>query len=464
MANGLAMRILPVGWSIGLPILAVMSVCFLGVSRLSATSSWDGKTQAEYVVTVETEKPDALYKKGEDVTFKITLEQNKQPVPEGKVYWKISKDNADPVQTGTADIKDGVATVTGKLDEPGFLRCDVNFASPSQGNLTAAAAAGIDVTEIRPALPVPDDFVAFWEGKKKELAALPMDPKMTEVPAPADRPGTRVFDVQIACTGGAPVSGYYSMPTDARPKSAPALLIVDGAGVRNSDFLGPIRYAQKGFIAMTINAHGIPNGKPKEFYSALDSGELKDYRVRGRDNRDTFYFVGMYLRVLRALQFLQAQPEWDGHTLMIMGGSQGGGQAIAGAALEPKVTYTFAAIPGLCDFAGATAGRIGGWPKPIPKGPDGKPDPIVVEATRYADGANMATMIKSPIHFYIGFVDLITPPTCEYAAYNVIPGPKSVENRPSNGHGHDDPKFWSMVSETLVNKAKEQQGGAAATP
>ncbi len=67
------------------------------------------------------------------------------------------------------------------------------------------------------------------------------------------------------------------MPTDAKPKSAPALLIVDGAGVRNSDFLGPIRYAQKGFIAMTINAHGIPQRQAKEFYAALDSGELKDY-------------------------------------------------------------------------------------------------------------------------------------------------------------------------------------------
>ncbi len=137
---------------------------------------------------------------------------------------------------------------------------------------------------------------------------------------------------------------------------------------------------------------------------------------------------------------------------MIMGGSR----AAAGdrrAALEPKVTYTFAAIPGLCDFAGVTAGRIGGWPKPIPKGADGKPDPTVVEATRYADGANMATMIKSPIHFYIGFVDLITP-RLRICAYNVIPGPKSVENRPANGHNHDDPKFWNVVSETLIKQGE----------
>ncbi len=87
------------------------------------------------------------------------------------MYWKISKDNADPVQNGTADIKDGVATVTGKLDEPGFLRCDVNFASPSQGNLTAAAAAGIDVTDIRPTLPV--RMISWLSGRERKRNSPP---------------------------------------------------------------------------------------------------------------------------------------------------------------------------------------------------------------------------------------------------------------------------------------------------
>lgn len=62
-----------------------------------------------------------------------------------------------------------------------------------------------------------------------------------------------------------------------------------------------------GMLAMDINAHGIPNGKPQAF-DALSAGELRDYRAIGNKDRESCYFKGMFLRLIRAMDFLAAQP------------------------------------------------------------------------------------------------------------------------------------------------------------
>ena len=421
-----------------------------------AASSWDGKAPVEYVLTVEPDRADATYHKGDMVTFNIELQHNQQPATEpATVDWVLSKDGmTPPLEKGTATLQDGKATVTGTLDEPGILRIDATF-KHDKDTLVAPTSAAIDPLDIKPSMPVPDDFDAFWAEKKKALAAVPLNPTMTPVPAPADRPGVEIFDIKADCVGKG-ISGYFARPTGAKPKSCPALLMLEGAGVVSTDILAPTRYAQKGFIALDINAHGILNGQPKQYYADLNNGELKDYRTHGRESRDTYYFLGMYLRVIRGLDFLAAQPEWDGHTLIIMGVSQGGAQAIAGAGLDSRVTYLFAGFPAQCDHTGMVANRIAGWPKLVTTGPDGKPDPAILEASRYFDGVNFASRIKAPAYFWIGLLDSVTPPTGSFAAYNAIPGKKELLSDPDHGHGRDNPKLWPSISKLIIDEAKAE--------
>jgi len=159
--------------------------------------------------------------------------------------------------------------------------------------------------------------------------------------------------------------------------------------------------------------------------------------------------------VLRAMDFLTSQPEWDGKTLVIAGVSQGGGLAIAGAALEPRVTYMMAFVPGLCDHSGMLAGRIGGWPRVIPNGADGKPDPKVLETMRYFDSANFSTRIKAPAYFAVGFLDVVCPATCGYAAYNNFAGKKQMVNYPNNGHDLG-PGIWGDMRKQILAHIAEQ--------
>ena len=230
------------------------------------------------------------------------------------------------------------------------------------------------------------------------------------------------------------MSGYFAKPAGAASKSLPIILTVQGAGVRNSSLGGSAGWARQGFLALDINAHGIPNGKPDQFYSDLASGDLKGYPTRGRDSRETVYFLGMFLRLVRAIDFLTAQPEWDGRTLIVHGSSQGGAQSIVAAGLDSRVTFLAAGVPAMCDHTGVAVGRVNGWPKLVPNGLTGQPDAKVIEASRYYDAMNFATRTKAGAILTVGFIDTTCPPTSVYAAYNALPGAKEIFNDPPSTH------------------------------
>jgi len=420
-----------------------------------AASSWDEKAPVDYVLSVETDHADALYHQGETVVFKIQLQHQQKPAASGEVDWTLSMDGVAPITTGKLTLKDGAATLTGTPNRPGFLQCKVSFKDAQKKTITALAAAGVDLAQLKPSMPAPDDFDAFWAAQKKRLSAVPMNTQLTSVPPPPNYTGVETFSFQVDSIG-APSTGFYGRPIGAKPKSLPAVLFVPGAGVRSAYLDGMAGWAGAGLLVAEINAHGIANGESPAYYAALDSGELKDYRTRGRESRDTYYFQGVYFRMLRALEFLTEQPEWDGKTLIILGGSQGGGLSLAGAALEPRVSYIVANIPGLTDHTGMMAGRVAGWPKAIPTGADGKPDPKILEAMRYYDGVNFAARIKVPVHMEVGFIDVVCPATCSYVAYNNLTCKKEIINHIDRGHDIG-PQIWSDMRKLVLAHAAEMQ-------
>lgn len=375
---------------------------------------------------VTTDRAEALYCVNEPVTFTISVAVGGEPATVGQVEYVLSNDGEDVIDQGTLALSAEPVRVTAMLDRPGFLRCTATFPGPNGKAIKALAGAGIDPLQIQPSLPVPDDFDAFWEQRKAELAKVPMNQRLTPVDSSED--GVECFDLQLDCLGGAPVSGYLARPKGAVPKSLPALLTVHGAGVGSSN--KPIEFAARGLLALDINAHGIPNGQPKTYYEDLADGRLKEYRFEGRENRETCYFLGMYLRLIRAMEFLAAQPEWDGKELIVCGSSQGGGQAIVAAGLEPRVTAFAANVPAMCEHTG----RVNGWPRLVPRDAAGVPDPRVLEAARYFDAMNFATRTRADAVVSVGFIDDTCRPTSVYAAYNNLLGPKRMINEPRMNH------------------------------
>lgn len=407
---------------------------------------------AEAVTTlkVTADRADGMYSLGETATFTIEARRGDEAVEDGEVVCVLSKDGWNPRPAQSVELVDGKATLTGSLEEPGFL-----LLRASIGKTTALAGVGFDPLKIEPSLPVPDDFDAFWDARKAELAKVPMEPTLTPVKTSVE--GVEAFDLQVPCVGK-PVSGYFGRPNNAQPKSLPAILIVHGAGVRSAG-LGSTQWAARegGMLALDINAHGIPNGQPAEFYEGLSQGELKGYSHFGREDRDKSYFKGMFLRLMRAIEFLAAQPEWDGKTLIVYGSSQGGFQALVAAGLDSRVSFICAGVPAGCDHTGVAVDRINGWPKLVPLDAARKPDPKVLEVARYFDAVNFATRAKCRgAAVTVGFIDLTCPPTSVYAAYNALPTPKAMHVDVDAGHTNT-PAAVRFMQEAALKHVRESR-------
>ena len=404
---------------------AVLLAAFAAVGAPGA-----GKTPSAYLLSVATDRTNALYHRGEEVIFTIAVSLQGKPADDARVRWTLSKDGKDLKREGELKLHGGSAVVKGSLDEPGFLQCRADITPPGEKLHTVRAAAAIDPLEIKPSLPAPDDFDAFWAAEKRKLAAVPRNVRMTPVKSPV--PGVECFDVQADGLGG-PMSAYLARPAGAKTNNLPALVLTHGAGVASSRLSVAAAWAKDGLLALDFNAHGLPNGKLRAFYDDLSRGELKEYYWKGRDSRETIFFHALYLRLQRALDVVAAQPEWDGRRLIVCGRSQGGGQALVVAGLDPRVTFVAAEIPAFCDHTGIVAGRINGWPRLIPNDAE-TPDENVVQAARYYDAVNFAARTHARAFVTTGFIDVICPPTGVYAAYNQLPGPKQIWNHVDTGH------------------------------
>lgn len=407
---------------------------------------------AEPALTLQVvpERATGIYEVGEEAVFLVNVSRGDNRVTDGSVSFVIddflSSGKAAGLPQGNVELGDGPAKVVAKGRRPEFLRCQVTY-TPTEGKaVRASAGVGFSPEKIGLSLPVPEDFDEFWADQKRQLAEVSLDPKQTLVETRSE--STVSFDVQVQCTGGAPVSGYFSKPKEAEPKSLPIVLWVHGAGVRGSSLGNSQKGARAGFLSMDINAHGSPNGKPGTFYSELSKGPLNNYRHAGRESRDTIYFRGMYLRLVRAIDFLTAQPEWDGKTVVVVGHSQGGGQSLVAGGIDDRVTLIAPGVPAICDHSGESAGRVNGWPKLVPNGADGKPDPKIQLAARYVDAVCFATRCKAEAIMSVGFIDAVCPPSSCYAAYNALQGKKSVINEPLMGHAapkHIQDAFWERI-------------------
>ncbi|MBG88141.1 MAG: acetylxylan esterase [Verrucomicrobiales bacterium] len=400
-------------------------------------------------IQIAVDRKDAICSVGDAITFTIDVLAGKKSVDSGEISYVLSDDGFGSIRSGKLELTGKPLEVSGELNRPGFLRCTVTYAPKGQKPARKLAAAAVSPEKIGLSQPVPQDFDQFWKNQKTALAKVPMKAELTEVK------GQRVptFDAQVACLG-APVSGYFAKPKDAKPKSLPIILWVHGAGVRSSSLRNTVTGASKGMLSMNINAHGLPNGKPTEFYREQNAGPLRNYWHAGRENRNTVYFKGMFLRLVRAIDFLTAQPEWDGKTVAVVGHSQGGYQALVAGGLDPRVTFIGTGVPAGCDHSGNVADRIAGWPKIVPLS-EGEPDAKILEACRYIDAVNFATRFQGEAIMSVGFIDTVCPPTSCYAAYNALKGTKQVINEPAMGHAAPAPIKNAFMAAVLAHAKRK---------
>ena len=393
---------------------------------------------------------DGFAKCGEPVTLTYKLLKNGKPAIGEKLRYALKWEGA-VVKVETVEMTGEAAKIEYTSDKPGWLYIafqvlDENGKQVKQPgsqvrqgpkkDLLFEIGAMFEPEHIIAKPSRPADFEAFWATERKRLQELPMDVKLKPLPNAPNADKVDSFAFSINCLGRLPVTGYLSIPKQAAPKSAPILADYLSMVTTDASPNVPAQAAlQYHAIAIYVTWHGLETGHEPAWYATQRNIFYKNGGLDTIATNTDWVFHEMYLRVLRALDYMKSRPEWNGKDLIIRGGSLGGIQAIVAAALEPAASLVLINVPTGCEFNAAEAGRLSPW---VLAGRDPKilEKKAVAQALAYHDAVNFAPMFHCPTFVCTGFVDEVCFPSSVYAFYNALPPniKKGMSTSPSTGH------------------------------
>ncbi len=406
---------------------------------------------AGYSLDVALDKSDGYYKIGQTTLCTATLMKDGKPAVGEKLRCTVKRER--DIFRRDEFVCDGKAvSIKASMDRPGWLFFgfevlgeDGNplkgkgvFKHPRKPTIVGEIGAMYDAEKIKAIDSRPADFDAYWNSCRVKLSQVPLEPRLTAVDVPKPFQGkVKCYSVQVKCLGRTPVTGYLAVPVAAKPKSLPACVDYLSMVWKDASQRVALETASKGVLALYVSWHGLPTGKTDEEYQRIARTWYEE-GGRARDtDRDAWFGHDMFLRVMRALDFIKSRPEWDGKQLVVRGGSLGGIETIAAAALDPDVTVAVVSVPSGCEYNGYKQGRDSAgnyrgqeWITRI------EADPRRATTLAYHDGLNFAPRIKCDIYVCTGFADELCTPSSVFAFYNALPATtkKFMSSNPRTGH------------------------------
>ncbi len=388
-----------------------------------------------------------IYKQGETVGWTVSP----GPVEPDYAYkWTSRRNNAVVLKEGKLDLSPGKNKIEIVADQPEMIYVAVEayeklsgetatpagqstptsppgppaaprFTGGNTGRNTGfyAVGAAVEPTKLGLSIPRPADFDAFWDAKLAEQAKIPINPVLTPVQTDVAGVEMNMFELDAL---GSKTHGYVARP--AKEGKFPAVIQLQYAGVYALNARADAQRAAEGWLMINVDSHD-------KLPSDAAGNVPRNYAVVGNSDREKSYFLDMYLRDSRALDYLLTRPDWDGKTLVLTGGSMGGQQSLVLAGLRPeKISAVLVCVPAGADTNGDLHGRKAGYPNWASDNPE------VMKTALYFDTVNFASRIKAPVLAGMGFIDTISPPAGVWTALNQISAP--VEPLPMIESEHDN--------------------------
>lgn len=403
-----------------------------GCQRYGAKIFTDKLPSRKYFVG-STDKDSLSYSAGEEIVFRInTMTDGKIfGVPKFKYAFRSDDGKTD---NGTVSGDTGVFEYRTSISRPGYVHllvtaCDENGAQIEDCEVFEGGACA-DFDKIRKYGEAPADFDAFWNRVLTTELYTTEPVELEKKEFASGDPGDVVYDVKIACPGGAPVSGYLRIPRDAAEKSLPIWVGYRGYGVFGADIPTKGRAIQ-----FNINQHGIENGRSAEYYRQLEQTKYAGFGFNREENKnpDTVYFKYMILRALQGIRYCKTLPQWDGVNIKTFGGSMGAFQATSAAALDHDVNQLEIYIPWMCDLRGTEDGRLGGWRPEAECGLD------------YYDTVSMAARVHADVYICAGLGDYVCPPSGVTALFHSFKTKKILTMMQNKTHPYTAPECDSYT-------------------
>jgi len=278
-----------------------------------------------------------------------------------------------------------------------------------------------ELKQYRPPLTKEPDFDAFWQRTIGEARLQPLNPAMEPVddfPVPE----VEVFRASYDGFRGGRSVGWYLRPRNRTAgEKLPAMVVFHGYSGNKGQAHQYLHYALQGYSVLALDVRG-QSGESSDA-GRYDTGHVSGWMTMGILDPERYYYRGVYMDCLRAADLMASLPEVDASRMGATGISQGGGLALAAAALSGRFSLTMPDVPYLCHYRRALEVaqqgpylELSNFFRVFPEREE--------EAFRtlsYFDNFNLADRISCPVLMSVGLIDLICPPSSIYAAFNYIP-------------------------------------------
>lgn len=324
--------------------------------------------------------------------------------------------------------------------EPGFYRCTV----AGDGEVVKEFNIGFEPESIVSLPDAQPDFDEFWQRTLDELAAVAPEYSMTEEKDKSNK-GGKVYRVKMKSLGGVEVQGYLTMPAKASKKhTMPVLVHYMGYGSKPWH-AEPYEGMER--IEFVLSTRGQGLNEPTNTYG--------DWAVYGLGNRDSFYYRGAFMDLVRAIDFVCSLPEVDQRYIFAEGGSQGGAFTLVACSLDKRIRAAAPWIPFLSDYPDYF--KIVHWPAEVifkKQQETGISNRDLYKMLSYFDVKNFTRRITCPILMGVGLQDPTCPPHTNFAGYNLISSQKQFVIYPECGHDTRHPD-WDDRQRDFFRKITE---------
>lgn len=367
------------------------------------------------------------WEEGENPLIGVTLSSLEGSNVTTTVSYRLFTDAGAFVSEGSENVTitaGGEQTVTFPLDlQPGFYHAAVeaNYSPVRDFNI------GYDPTAIVSAPDMQADFADFWNTAKTELAAIPIDAKLT-LKEELSTGARNIYFVEMQSIGngdGKPVTirGYYAVPK--AEGTYPVVITQNGYDSGGlSDIYIPQTDGNPEWIELNISNRGqlVNNRDPYKDENAFygEDYQPNEWFAYNFGDKDTYYYRGAYMDVVRSIDFVCSQDKVQKENIFMTGGSQGGAFAIAGAALgDGRLNAIAPSIQFMGDFPDYF--QVGSWPASTARAMQQKlsmSDEEMYKFLSYFDTKNLATLVTCPVTSAMGLQDPVCPPHTNFAPYN----------------------------------------------
>ncbi len=310
------------------------------------------------------------------------------------------------------------------------------------------------LVDYRPTVAEPSDFDAFWERTLTEARSLATAPTV----APAKTPITElvVEDLRFSGFGGERVAGWVTRPRGAgkRPVVVEYIGYNGGRGLPGERLL----WALAGYVHVVMDTRGQGSGwgtggdTPDPHGSGPASA---GFMTRGILDENEYYYRRVFTDAALLVDAVATLEHVDPDRIAVTGGSQGGGIALASAALAPAVRAVMPDVPFLSAFRrGAEIATSDPFAE-IARYLSVHRTHVdrVFETLSYFDGVNFARRIVAPALFSVALMDDVVPPSTIYAAYNQLASADhAIDVYEFNNHEGGQTEQWQRQAAWLADR------------